>query len=203
MTVSLYLCIILVAMSTQSLINFLTNPIMTACRDIWAVLELRCESLARGVNWGDMAEGVTVGVEQPWNWGENSSKNDRQGPTLYKGWQGKHGSPEGVPEKGHQKSPWPQGSRLVLPGVPPAILPGHMCSCSHLRAEVWKNMCSQGEQRQHSTWESQMSPVKPPLNRWVRRFLSQRKSRGYFLFSSLCRFSSDIPFLNPERNAYS
>ena len=43
---------------------------MITCRDIHAVLELRCESLARGINWGDMAEGVsvkTVGVEQPWN----------------------------------------------------------------------------------------------------------------------------------------
>ena len=70
MTISSYLCFILVAMSMQSLINFLTNPIMITCRDIHAVLELRCESLVRGINWGDMAEGVsvkTVGVEQPWN----------------------------------------------------------------------------------------------------------------------------------------
>lgn len=55
-----------------------------------------------------MAEGVTVktvGVEQPWNRGEKSSKNDRRGPTLDEGWRGKRGSREGVPEKGCQKSP--------------------------------------------------------------------------------------------------
>lgn len=131
MTISSYLCIILVAMSMQSLINFLTNLIMITCRDVHVVLELRCESLARGVNWGDMAEGVsvkTVGVEQPWNWAEKSSKNDRRGPTLYKAWWGKCGSLEGVQRRDAGRVHDPREADSSSPGSPQ---PSCQVTCAH------------------------------------------------------------------------
>lgn len=138
------------------------------------------------------------GSEQPWNRGEKSSKNDRRGTypvwrLARKAWEPRR-SPRGVHDPREADS-----SSLGSPQ------PSCQVTCAHAALKSWslkEHVFTRGATSAHY-WESQMSPVKHPLNRSVRRFLSQKKSHGYFLFSSLHHFSSDIPFLHPKRNAHS
>lgn len=86
------LCVIfLFADSMQCLFNLLTNPVIIHMHvlrvhtHVCAGLELRFVNLGAIALW---VTGKSVGVREPWERGEKSSKHGRLGPTMFKGGQG-------------------------------------------------------------------------------------------------------------------